>query len=81
MNLLPMLALASPFDLNGSEFLNLFWIMAVIALAGGFMIRRFFTQDYSSATETEEPTPYEVACLAGPPARAVHAAVLSGAMP
>jgi uncharacterized protein (TIGR04222 family) len=75
MNLPPLLALTSPFDMNGSDFLNLFWILALVALAGGFMIRRFFTQDYSSTTETEEPSPYEVACLAGPPVRAVHAAV------
>jgi uncharacterized protein (TIGR04222 family) len=70
-----MLAFSSLFDLSGPDFLKLYWLLAVVALVAGLVVRRFFTADSGSANDTGEPTPYEVACLAGPPARAVHAAI------
>ena len=75
MNLDHLLALTSPFDLNGPDFLKLYWILGAVALVGGFLIRRFYSVDARATGDVAEPTPYEVACLAGPPARAVHAAV------
>ena len=70
-----MIALASPFDLNATEFLTLYWSLAAVAIVGGWMIRRYFAGEGRAPGTDEDPTPYEVACLGGGPARAVHAAV------
>ncbi len=75
MNIAHALALTSPFDLNGPDFLKLYWILAAVTLVGGFLIRKFYSADGPAQGGGADPTPYEVACLAGPPARAVHAAV------
>ena len=75
MNITDLLALTSPFDLNGPDFLKLYWILAAVTLVGGLLIRKFYSADGPARGDAAEPTPYEVACLAGPPARAVHAAI------
>ena len=70
-----MLALTSPFDLNGGDFLKLYWTLAALAVVGGLIIRWYFSTDSGKPSNDDEPTPYEVACLGGPPERAVHAAI------
>lgn len=70
-----MLAFTSPFELNGSDFLRLYWTLAAVAVVVGWLIRRYFAADSRAPGNDDEPTPYEVACLGGPPARAVHAAI------
>lgn len=70
-----MLAFTSPFDLNGTDFLKLYWGLAGFAVVAGMLIRRYFSADERAPADDSEPTPYEVACLAGPPERAVHAAI------
>ncbi len=69
-----MLALVFPFNLDGPDFLKLFWLLGALAIMAGFVARRYFIGSFQSSEETEEPSPYEVACLVGP-TRAVHAAV------
>lgn len=70
-----MLAITSPFDLNGSDFLKLYWALAALAVVGGLIIRWYYSTDSGKPGNDDEPTPYEVACLGGPPERAVHAAI------
>ena len=75
MNATDLLALIWPFDLNGPEFLMLYWLLGIGALVGGLIIRFSYLSKPGVRGDGAEPTPYEVACLAGPPARAVHAAI------
>jgi uncharacterized protein (TIGR04222 family) len=70
-----MIAIASPFDLNAADFLTLYWSLAAVAIVGGGIMRRYFAGETVVPEQDEDPTPYEVACLAGGGARAVHAAI------
>ena len=70
-----MLAFSSPFDLNGLDFLKLYWGLGALAVVGGYLVRQYFSAENRGPANDDEPSPYEVACLAGPPARAVHAAI------
>jgi uncharacterized protein (TIGR04222 family) len=71
------LALTNPLDMKGPEFLGLYLVLAVIALIFAAIVRQMFrpSGDIEELSKRGELDPYEVACLAGKPVRAVQAAI------
>jgi uncharacterized protein (TIGR04222 family) len=70
------LAVSNPLDWSGPEFLGGYLVLAIVAAILALIVRMLFAPHATSdETKGKSPTdPYEIACLAGGPARAVEAA-------
>ncbi len=73
---LPLAAGLGPLDWKGDEFLGFYFLAAAAAFLAALLIRLIFTGDEPAASGAKQAPldPYQIACLAGGPMRAVQAA-------
>ena len=73
------LAVSNPLDWKGPEFLTGYLVLVIVAAMLAFIIRMLFAPQATSLESKDKPPcdPYEIACLAGGPARAAEAAFAS----